>query len=99
MNKKRTKPWLAFAGVFLVGLFIGAEYQHFVNGHHFIVHDTKSFPFPGGEVKLLDVSEYIGIPWFEGGSVLSLETKDGLPITVYKDKSNRIDEVSTEKNR
>jgi hypothetical protein len=74
--------------VFAVGCTIGAAVQHLRAGYWYKVHESESFPFPGGEVTLSHATESVGMPWFfdTGISVISVATKYRWPIAVYKAK-------------
>ncbi|MFZ4397207.1 MAG: hypothetical protein ACOYOU_16450, partial [Kiritimatiellia bacterium] len=77
--------WLgvAFGG----GVAVGAIVQHLRAGYWHKVLKSESFPFPDGEVTLSYTAESIGMPFLDPEtSVLTVRTKYGLPITVYKAK-------------
>lgn len=106
MKKKRIILVLAFLIVFLCGGLAGRVYQHLKTGYHYKVLNTKSFPFENGKVELSYTSESVGLPFLDPEtSVLTLTTKYGLPVTIYKAKRMfqescpHIQDVSTETNR
>ena len=73
--------------VFAIGCVLGAVVQHLRAGYWHKVLKTESFPFPDGKVTLSYTAESIGMPFLDPEtSVLTVTTKYGLPITVYKAK-------------
>jgi len=106
MKKKRIILALAFLVVFLTGITGGRVYQHLKTGYHHKVLKTESFPFPNGELTLSYTAESIGMPFLDPEtSVLTITTKCGLPITVYKaqrifqESYPHVRDVFTEANR
>ena len=85
--KKKLITAISFVLVFAIGCVLGGLVQHLRSGYWHEVMKTESFPFPDGEVTLSYTHESIGMPFLDPEtSVLTLKTKYGLPITVYKAK-------------
>ena len=73
--------------VFAIGGLLGAAAQHLRGGCWYKVLKTESFPFSAGEITLSYTAESIGMPFLDSEtSVLTVKTKYGLPIVVYKAK-------------
>ncbi len=86
MRKKQLIA-VAFFVVLVVGGFCGAFVQHLRGGYWHKILKSESFPFPDGEVTLSYTAESIGMPFLDPEtSVLTVKTKYGLPIIVYKAK-------------
>lgn len=92
--------------VLAIGGFLGAIVQHLRGGYWHKVLKAESFPFPDGEVTLSYTAESIGMPFLDPEtSVLTVKTKYGLPITVYKAKrmfqesGPHVQDVKTESNQ
>ncbi|MDD8043103.1 MAG: hypothetical protein QM234_08520 [Acidobacteriota bacterium] len=104
--KKKLTIAVALVAVFAFGGLFGAAVQHLRGGYWHKVLKTESFPFPNGEVTLSYTAESIGMPFLDPEtSVLTVKTKYGLPITVYKAKRMfqescpHVRDVKTESNQ
>jgi len=85
--KKTLIMAVSLLGAFALGCLVGGLVQHLRAGYWHKLLKTESFPFPDGEVTLSYTAESIGMPFLDPEtSVLTVRTKYGLPITVYKAK-------------
>ena len=96
---------VAFIVVLGVGGLCGAFVQHLRGGYWHKALKTESLPFQDGEVILSHTAESIGMPFLDPEtSVLTVKTKYGLPIIVYKAKRMfqescpHVQDVKTESN-
>jgi len=104
--KKKLIIALCFIAVFALGCVLGAVVQHLKTGYHHKVWKTETFPFPDGEVTLDYTFESVGMSFLDPEtSVLTVKTKYGLPVTIYKAKRMfqescpHVHDVKTETNQ
>ena len=90
----------------LLGVAIGAGIHHLKAGYWCKVLKTQSFPFEGGTVSQSFMAESVGMPFLDPEtSVLTVTTRSGIPITVYKAKrvfqeaSPQLRDVKADKNQ
>jgi hypothetical protein len=103
--KKKLIITIWFVAIFVFGCVLGSIVQYLKTGYHHKVLKAESFPFPDGEVTLSYTAESVGMPFLDPEtSVLTVQTKYGLPIVVYKAKRMfqescpHVQDVKTEEN-